>query len=31
MGLALGYEDLNGHDALRQDLLLGLLAYSGPS
>jgi hypothetical protein len=26
MGLALGYEDLNDHDALRQDPLLGLLS-----
>ena len=26
MGLALGYEDLNGHDALRQDPLLALLS-----
>jgi len=26
MGLALGYEDLNDHDALRQDPLLALLS-----
>ena len=26
MGLALGYEDLNDHDALRADPLLGLLS-----
>ncbi|GAL98511.1 hypothetical protein ATR1_283c0001, partial [Acetobacter tropicalis] len=24
MGLALGYEDLNDHDALRHDLIFGL-------
>jgi len=29
MGIALGYEDLNDHDSLRHDILMGLLSEKG--